>query len=401
MARTTNKLSARQVQSLREPGRFGDGGGLYLVISKSGSKTWSLIFQFGGKRKEMGLGPFPVVSLADARLAAASARTLIKDGVNPIEHRKANGSSKQLTFGAFADSLLDDILVEFRNPKHKSQWRMTIREYAAPIRDKPVADIDTADVLEVLKPHWLERPETASRLRGRLERVFAAAIAKGLREKANPAIWKGHLDALLPRPKKLTRGHHKALDYERLPEFMKDLRKHEGISALALELLILSVTRTSEVLNAKWAEIDLHKKIWTIPSSRMKAGKEHRIPLSPRSLAILEKLKPFRRPCDFLFPGQREGRPLSYMSLTMQLRRMKFGDATIHGFRSSFRDWCGEETHYPREIAEQALAHSVGSAVERAYRRGDALEKRRELMLAWQTYCDGNDAVELEGASAG
>ena len=403
MARTVNRLSARQAQTVKETGRYADGAGLYLDVKRSGRKSWTFIFQFENKRKEMSLGSFSEISLADARQAAADARALVQSGINPIEHRRSGGSTNhQLTFGAFADSLLDDILKEYKNQKHRDQWRMTLEKYAAPIRSKPIANIDTADVLAVLKPHWQERPETASRLRGRLERVFAAAIAKGLRTQSNPAIWKGHLDALLPSPKKLTRGHHKALPYEQLPRFMADLREQDGLSALALELVILSATRTSETLQARWSEVDLKKKIWTIPAERMKAGREHRIPLTPAMLKVLERLKPFRRQCDFLFPGQREVRPLSYMSMTMALRRMKRGEATVHGFRSTFRDWCGEETHFPREIAEQALAHVVGSAVERAYRRGDALEKRRQLMEAWSRYCDGEiaDTVPHEAMNA-
>jgi integrase len=263
---------------------------------------------------------------------------------------------------------------------------MTLTKYAAPLRDKPLDAIQTDDVLSVLTPLWQTKNETASRLRGRIERVLDAARAKGLRSGENPARWRGHLDHLLPKRQKLSRGHHAALPYADVPELVADLRNREGAAALALEFLILTAARSGEVLGAKWNEIDRDAKVWTVPAERMKAGREHRVPLTQRALQILATVEQVRTG-DYVFPGQRHGRPLSVMSMEMLLRRMKV-DVTVHGFRSSFRDWAGECTSFPREIAEAALAHTVGDETERAYRRGDALEKRRKLMAAWASFCE-------------
>jgi integrase len=266
---------------------------------------------------------------------------------------------------------------------------MTLTKYAAPLRDKPIAAVHTDDVLSVLAPIWQTKNETASRLRGRIERVLDAARAKGLRSGENPARWRGHLDHLLPRRQRLSRGHHAALPYPDVPAFVAGLREREAIAALALEFLILNASRLGEVLGAKWNEIDLEAKVWTIPPERMKAGREHRVPLTKRGLEILATAEKLRT-SDYVFPGQRRGRPLSPMSMEMLRRRMKV-DVTVHGFRSSFRDWAGECTSFPREIAEAALAHIIGDETERAYRRGDALEKRRKLMAAWAAFCDPKD----------
>jgi integrase len=274
---------------------------------------------------------------------------------------------------------------------------MTLETYCAPMWAKPVADIAMADVLEVLQPLWRSRPETASRLRGRIEAVLDAAKAQGFRQGENPARWRGHLDKLLPKRQKLTRGHHAAMPYREVPAFMARLRERESISSLALEFAILTAARTGEVLGARWQEIDLAAKVWTVPATRMKAGKEHRVPLSSRALAILERLAKAKTG-EFVFPGQKPGHPLSTMALEMVLRRMKIKGATVHGFRSTFRDWSGDETHFPRELAEAALAHVAGDSTERAYRRGDALEKRRALMNAWAQYLEssvGSNVVRL------
>lgn len=264
---------------------------------------------------------------------------------------------------------------------------MTLREYAAPIREKPVNEVGTEHVLAVLKPIWLEKPETASRLRGRIEHVLDAARAKGYRDGVNPALWRGHLDKLLPKRPKLSRGHHAALPYQDVAAFVGRLREREAVAAIALEFAILTAARSGEVLGARWDEIDLDRKVWTIPADRMKAGRDHRVPLSGRAAEMVQSLSSARVGA-FVFPGQRSGKPLSSMALEMVLRRMKVENATVHGFRSAFRDWCGNETHFPRELAEAALAHVIGDKAEQAYRRGDALEKRRAMMEAWAAYCD-------------
>ena len=293
--------------------------------------------------------------------------------------------------------LADEVVAEqskgFRNEKHKAQWAMTLTVYAEPLRSKPVDKIETADVLAVLKPIWLEKPETASRVRGRIERVLNAARAKGFRMGENPAAWRGHLDNLLPKQSKLSRGHHAALPYAEVPAFLVRLREREAIAALALEFAILTAARSGEVLGGRWDEIDLDAKVWTIPAERMKAAREHRVPLSDPALSILAKLLPLRVSA-LVFPGQRRGRPLSVMAMEMLLRRMGV-DVTVHGFRSSFRDWSGNETHFPRELAEHALAHVIGDRAEQAYRRGDALDKRRPMMAAWAAFCGSTPAANV------
>ncbi|WP_299809631.1 site-specific integrase [uncultured Roseibium sp.] len=388
MARAAKRLSARAVQTLSKPGLHADGDGLYLSVKATGAKSWLFIFQWHGKRKEMGLGKLSAVPLADARESAGQARALVARGINPIERRKAERArNADQAFGSFADALIDDLAPGFRNQKHIAQWRMTLKDYAAPLRGKRLDEIDTAAILSVLQPIWQTKPETAIRLRGRLERVLDAAKAKGLRSGENPARWRGHLDALLPKRQKLTRGHHAAMPYKAIPDFMDALRANESLSALALEWCILTATRSGETLNATWSEIDRESGVWTIAAQRMKAGREHRVPLTGRMVEILGKLELLRREDGYLFPGNKKDRPLSGMAMAMQMRRMGYGQFTVHGFRSGFRDWAAEETSFPREIAEAALAHVVGDATERAYRRGDALERRRDLMGAWERHC--------------
>lgn len=393
MARAINKLSARTAATLMKPGRHSDGGGLYLVVDASGAKRWVFLFRWEGKLKELGLGGINMVSLAEAREKASDARRLVASGANPIElKRTASAAAKHpTTFGGFADQLIADITPGFRNPKHRQQWKNTLQTYAAPLRDKRLDAIQTDHVLEVLKPIWLTKHETASRLRGRIERVLDAARAKGLRSGENPARWRGHLENLLPKRQRLTRGHHAALPYTDVPAFMVELRARDGTAARALELCILCASRSGEVLGAQWSEIDLEGKVWTIPGARMKAGREHRVPLTDAALVVLATVSQARTnaTADFVFPGLRIGRPLSVMAMEMVLRRMKRDEITVHGFRSSFRDWCGEATSFPREIAEAALAHQVGDATERAYRRGDALEKRRALLEDWSAFATG------------
>lgn len=386
--RQLNRLSARKVATLDAPGRHADGGGLYLSISKDGQRRrWVFLFRWQGRLREMGLGTPRDVPLARAREAAARARDLVAQGADPLAIRQAEPVMP--TFGVVADAFVEAMKAQWRNDKHVAQWRMTLREYAAPLRDRPVDGISTDDIMRVLKPIWLQKPETASRLRGRIERVLDAAKAQGLRTGENPARWRGHLDLLLPKRTKLSRGHHKAMAYADVPAFVLRLRDSVGIAARALEFTILTAARSGETLGAQWSEVDWKARVWIVPAARMKAGREHRVPLSERALAILSEMRDLGLADNpFVFPGQRPGKGLSVMALEMVMRRAKLTD-TPHGFRSAFRDWAGEETPFPREVAEAALAHLVGDAVERAYRRGDALEKRRRLMDAWAQLCEG------------
>lgn len=396
MARPVNKLTATEVKNQRRPGRHSDGGGLYLQVSESGSRSWIFMWKEGGKRTAMGLGAYPAVSLADAREKATECRQQIAKGVNPLAENRKEGAP---TFAVAVELFLDEQrLGAWRNDKHKAQWKMTLGEaYCAAILDKKVDEIGTAEVVKVLKPVWSEKAETASRLRGRIERVLAFAEAKGWRpEGKNPAQWKNGLDAILPQRKKLTRGHHRAMTYESLPAFMRTLKASMGVAPRTLEFLILTAARSSEAVGARWEEVDLDKRLWTVPAGRMKAGREHCVPLSPRAVEILELMASIREEgMDFVFPGQATRKPtgektkrppISAGSMEMLLRRLEVKKATtIHGFRSSFRDWAGDKSHFPREVAEAALAHVVGG-VEGAYRRGTALEKRRELMDAWADF---------------
>jgi integrase len=337
-----------------------------------------------------------VVTLADARDQASAARKLSKAGVSPVAEKRAakKAAAPKPTFGEIANALIKSKESEWRSAIHRAQWRQTLETYAKPLWSMPVDKIDTAAVLNVLnrhvsepgmKPLWQRAPETASRLRGRIEMVLNAAKAQGLRSGENPAAWKGHLDHILPKRTALSRGRHAAMPYPDVPAFVARLRETATIGAFAVEFTILTAARSGEVLGARWDEIDLVAKIWTIPAERMKAAKEHRVPLSDRALEILEKLSEART-CDLVFEGRLAGRQLGMNALSNVLRRLEINDATVHGFRSAFRDWCGEETHFPREVAEAALAHVTGDETERAYRRGDSLEKRRALMTAWANY---------------
>lgn len=377
---------------MKTAGRHSDGGGLYLSISTDGRRRWVFLYRQRGKLREMGLGSSQDVSLADAREKAALARKQLAAGIDPIVERTRSKSAVP-TFGEAAERFVADMAPQFRNAKHVQQWRMTLTEYAAPLRDKPVDAITTEDVLSVLRPIWQSKNETASRLRGRIERVLDSAKAQGHRTGENPARWRGHLDHLLPRRQRLQRGHHKAMHFSEVPTFIAKLRLRDAVAARALEFLILTAARTGEVIGARWQEVDLEEKIWTLPPGRMKAGREHRVPLPERALAILNQMAEFGSdPGDHIFPSTKRDRPLSTGAMERLLDRMKV-ETTVHGFRSSFRDWCGELSTFPREVAEAALAHVVGDATERAYRRGDALEKRRSLMQAWVRYCESEIAA--------
>ncbi len=400
MAGGKEKLTARAAATTK-PGRYGDGGGLYLVVSPSGARKWIYRFTYAGRVTETGLGSANVVSLAEARGKAHEARRLLEAGKNPIE-AKRQAALKEAgipTFGAVADALVAAKESEWRNEKHRAQWRAALTEFAAPLRSRPVDDIDTAAVLAVLKPLWQAKPETASRLRGRIEAVLDAAKAQGYRSGENPAAWRGHLAHLLPKRTKLARGHHAAMDYREVPAFVAQLRQRDTVAAMALEFCILTATRSGEVYGARWSEIDTAARVWIAPAARMKAGREHRIPLSERALAILGKLGEAKT-CDYVFPSPRGRKPLSHVAMAEVMRRLQIDGATVHGFRSAFRDWAGNETQFPREIAEAALAHVIGDKAEQAYRRGDALEKRRALMEIWAAFCsrtvtDGNNVTPI------
>lgn len=383
MTRALRKLTDAAARNLKKPGRHSDGGGLYLNVSAALRKSWVFLWTpAGGKRREMGLGPYPDIPLSEARTRAEQCRRLVLDGKDPIAERSREAEK---TFGDAADLFIASMEAGWRNEKHRDQWRMTLGDtYCAALRKRPVASISTEDVLSVLTPVWNTKPETASRLRGRIERVLDFAAVRGWRAGENPARWRGHLKGALPPRQRLSRGHHAAMAYKDVPAFMAQLRTRDAMAARALEFLILTAARSGEVLGATWAEIDLEAKLWTVPASRMKAGKEHRVPLTDAAIAVLIPLHETRRGA-LVFPGEREGRPLSPMALTMLLRRMDLGSITPHGFRSSFRDWAGDATDFPREIAEAALAHRVGDETERAYRRSDALERRRRLMEHWAT----------------
>lgn len=390
MPKVAAKLNDRQVKAIRGDGLHACGEGLYLRVAGD-ARGWMYRYQFGGKRRDMGLGSTTEVSLKDARDALDAAKRLLRDGIDPVDARKAERPAIP-TFGAFADAMISEWEKGFRNEKHCYQWRLTLGDaYCGTIRSKLVSEIDTADVLAVLKPVWIAKAETAAKLRGRIEKVLDAAKAKGFRKGDNPATWRGHLSNLLAKQPKLTRGHHPAMPYDGVPAFVGRLRERDAVAARALEFLILTAARAGEVFGATWGEIDTKAKVWTIPANRMKAGKEHRVPLTARAIAIVEEVAALRTTKDataFVFPGGRAGRPLSNMAFKMLLNRMNETGFVPHGFRSSFRDWCGECTPFPREVAEAALAHTVGDAVERAYRRGDALEKRRKLMEAWEGFVE-------------
>jgi integrase len=378
------RLTARKVETAK-PGKYSDGGNLYLIVSPTGSRKWVLRFTWRGKAREMGLGTPATVCLADAREKAADARRMVARGLDPIHERKRTGGVP--TFGEMADQVCEALSAGFRNEKHKAQWKMTLETYAAQLRGRPVDTITTDDVLAVLKPIWTTKAETASRVRGRIEKVLDAAKAKGFREGENPARWRGHLDHLLPKRPKLTRGHHAAMPYEEVATFVGRLREMASPAAQALELCILVAARSGEILGMQWEEVDLERKLWTIPAHRMKAGREHRVPLSARAVSILTGLHKLKSG-KFVFPGQVRHKSLSNMAMEMVLRRTKVENVTVHGFRSSFRDWAGNVSSFPREVVETALAHVIGDKAEQAYRRSDALEKRRKLMEAWAAYCE-------------
>lgn len=397
MTRVRHRLSALEVSKASDPGFYPDGGNLYLKVTSTGSKSWIFRFTMSGRTRDAGLGAFPTINLATARKEAESCRVLVQSGVDPVEARREERSQKQTlpgsTFRECAEAFIQSHEAGWKNDKHRAQWRSTLTTYAYPKIGSQAADAVTTNlVLEVLEPIWSSKPETASRVRGRIESVLDWAKVKGFRSGENPARWRGHLDHLLPSKNKVRRVvHHTALPYKQLPKFIKKLREVESVGARCLEFLILTCARTSEATGADWSEIDFKTRLWIVPAARMKGGKEHRVPLSDRAIEILREMEPLAQRkagarIGLVFPGVKPGRPLSQMTLAMVLRRMKV-NATVHGFRSSFRDWAAEETTFSREAAEMALAHAIPNAVEAAYRRGDLLEQRRKLAAAWRQYC--------------
>ena len=380
MPRRAQGISAAKVAKAR-PGRYGDGGGLYLLVRSPEAKFWVFRFVRGGRMREMGLGPATgrtAVSLADARLKARKLYDMHRDGRDPLAQR-AESVARGVTFADAADRYIKAHRAGWKNAKHAEQWSNTLATYALPlIGELPMQSIDTGLVLKVLEPIWTTKTETASRVRGRIEAILDWAKARGYRDGENPARWKGHLANTLPKRAKVRKvKHHAALPYAELGGFMAMLRDREDISARALEFTILTAARTGEVIGARWDEFDLKKRLWTVPGDRMKSGRDHRVPLSNRAIEILQLLK---RQGPHVFP-------LSNMAMLTLLRRIGPGHLTVHGFRSSFRDWCAERTNYPHELAEMALAHIVSDKTEKAYRRGDMFEKRRQLMDAWAMFC--------------
>jgi integrase len=379
----------------RKEGVHAVGGtpGLYLHVA-GGGRSWILRYSFAGRRRDLGLGSLVDLTVAEAREEARKQRKLIRQGIDPIaaKHeqlaaRKAD-SARRMTFRQCVTGYLDSHGDGWKNGKHRQQWQNTLDTYAgAAIGNLDVAKVDTPHVLRILEPIWKTKTETATRLRGRIESVLSWATVRGYRHGLNPARWKGHLDQLLAKPSKVARvEHYAALPYAEVGSFVEKLRRHEGIGAAALEFAILTAARSGEVRGATWAEVDMHARTWTIPAGRMKAAKQHQVPLSDAAIAVLAKMGKTRLN-DFIFPGAKDDKPLSDMSLTAVLRRMGRRDLTVHGFRSTFRDWAAEQTNFSRDVAEMALAHAVGDKVEAAYRRGDLFEKRRRLMSAWARYC--------------
>jgi integrase len=404
MPRRAAGLTAAKVSKAR-PGRYGDGAGLYLLVRSAEAKFWVFRYTRNGKMREAGLGPASgpaAVSLVDARKKARRFHDMVREGLDPLDERDAEKvrkkaemalqAAKGVTFADVVERYLDAHEASWKNPKHRQQWRNTLRDYVLTVvGNMPVASVGTGEVMQILEALWRTKPETGSRVRGRIESILDYAKARGWRDGENPARWRGHLDHLLPARSKVRRvEHHAALPWREIGIFMAALSQQTGVSARSLEFAILTVARSGEVRGAAWAEIGLREGIWTVPRGRMKAGREHRVPLSKPALAILERMAELRRdsqPGALVFPGGRSGRPLSDVALAKAIRATGWADVTTHGFRSCFRDWVAEATNYPRELAEKALAHTLSDKVEAAYQRGDMFERRRALMNGWAAFC--------------
>jgi integrase len=390
-------MTALEVSRIKKPGKFPTGDNLYLQVSPALTKSWLYRYMLNGTSRWMGLGSYRTFSLAEARAMATDCDKLRHRGVDPIEARKRArdetllAAARSMTFSQCAAAYIEAHRSGWKNEKHAAQWQSTLNTYAdRAFGNLPVQAIDTALVMKALEPIWNKIPETASRLRGRIESVLDWATVRGLRSGDNPARWRGHLDKLLPkRSHAHAVKHYPALPYRDIAPFVEELRKQSGIAARALEFLILTAARTGEVIGAFWSEFDTKEKVWTVPAARMKSKREHRVPLSPRALEVIREMRTAQQG-DFVFPGGKRDKPLSNMAMLQLLERMGRDDVTVHGFRSAFRDWAAERTNYPREVAEAALAHVLSDKTEAAYLRGDLFEKRRRLMLEWERFCQNS-----------
>jgi integrase len=385
-----HKLTSRKVASAA-PGKHADGNGLWLLVKPTGARSWIFRFTLDGRESSIGLGSAMEVGLIDARNKAEDARRDVRAGRSPIKVRRDKEPSKAppKTFEEVARELHGVLSKGWRSSVNAPKWMRAIELHCGPLLSLPISTVQTADIRRVLEPIWMDKPETASRLRGQIEAVIDFARANEIIERTapNPAQWRGHLQHLLPRQKKLIRGHHAAIPYRDLPDFVATLQSRRATSALTIEFMILTAARVGEAAGAQWDEIDFHSEIWTVPENRMKAGKEHRVPLSPRAVEILREMETVRT-SRFVFPGLIKGRPITVTALDKFLDNMS-KLFTLHGMRSVFRDWAADCTDVPREVAEAALAHKVGSAVELAYKRTDLLERRRKLMEQWASHCSG------------
>lgn len=398
MGREINRLSAVKISKTTKPGRYADGGGLWLQVATSGTKSWLFRYTRHGKARHAGLGPLNTVSLADARAKALQARRMLLEGIDPLEEKQSRRTAAKaqaasaVTFKQAAERYISAFRSSFKNAKHREQWPNSLKAYVYPqFGDVAVSKIETSHVIQALQPIWAAKTETASRIRGRIEAVLDWAKVQGMRKGENPARWKGHLDKLLPPRTKVAKvQHHAAMPYDRLPAFMEALRAMNCLSARALEFTILNACRTGETIGAQWSEIDLANAVWIIPAERTKSDREHRIPLSNRAVEILKAL-PRIRDETFVFPGSRQGASLSNMAMLELVRGIpSASNYTVHGFRSSYRDFCGEKTNFAREVIEQSLAHRLKDRAEAAYARGDLLLKRRALMDTWAAFCSSS-----------
>ena len=405
--RQLHRLTALKIGKLDAPGQYPDGGNLYFQISMTGSRSWIFRFTLRGQSREMGLGPLSAVSLAAARAEAAKCRELLRAGIDPLEaraadqRRRARKTGGPRLFKTAAAEYIANHRAEWKNPKHAQQWENTLDTYAFPtIGNQDVSDIDTAMIVRVLQPIWTAKRETAFRLRGRIERILDAEKTLGHRQGENPARWRGHLDTLLPKQNRRKKiKHHPALPWQEMPEFMRTLRQREEPTARMLELLILTAVRTQEALYARPEEFAMDYRVWTVPGERMKMELPLRVPMADRVIELVKQAVPHARH-GWLFPGKKEKKPYSNMAMLKILERMGYDHVTVHGFRSTFRDWVAECTEYADSLAEKALAHAIQNESEAAYRRGDMLERRRQMMADWARFCDGDKVtvIRLEAA---
>jgi len=420
MAKAIDRLSALGLKS-KGPGMHPDGAGLYLCVGATGRRSWIFRYMFEGKRHEMGIGPLHTIGLKEARERARRCREQLLDGIDPLAARQTQRQAvrldhaKAITFQECAERYIEAHRPTWRNAKHAAQWPSTLETYVYPIfGDLPVQAIDEGLVVKALEPIWSTKAETATRVRQRIEAVLDWASVRKFRRGENPARWKGCLESLLPKPASAKRAvrratgraeHHAALPYDEIAAFVAELRRQDGMAARALEFAVLTAGRTGEVIGARWDEVNFAECVWTVPAERMKAGRDHRVPLAPLAIAILDELARQRPPGDdapVIFAGPKRGKPLSNMAMLMLLRRMGRGELTVHGFRSTFRDWAAERTNFPAEVVEMALAHAVSDKVEAAYRRGDLFQKRRQLMADWAGFCNaapsGGSVVPLRAS---